>query len=207
MRVRGNGRRWSIRRPRGFSWRWRRRRFPTSSAPSSPPTRLGGRMARSGSGQAHGDPVQRVARVLREHLEEIAQLELLQIGKPIADARDEAGLRGAGVRVLRRRGESGLRARLSRWLAAGSISRSASRWAWWRRSFPWNFPFPIACWKVAPALAAGNCVILKPASMSPAHRVEARRTRARGGVAARRAAGAAGQQGIAPSATPWSRIR
>jgi betaine-aldehyde dehydrogenase len=32
---------------------------------------------------------------------------------------------------------------------------------------PWNFPFPIACWKVAPALAAGNAVVLKPASLSP----------------------------------------
>ena len=32
---------------------------------------------------------------------------------------------------------------------------------------PWNFPFPIACWKVAPALAAGNCVVLKPARQSP----------------------------------------
>ena len=32
---------------------------------------------------------------------------------------------------------------------------------------PWNFPFPIACWKSAPALAAGNCVVLKPASLSP----------------------------------------
>jgi len=32
---------------------------------------------------------------------------------------------------------------------------------------PWNFPFPIACWKVAPALAAGNTVVLKPASLSP----------------------------------------
>ena len=32
---------------------------------------------------------------------------------------------------------------------------------------PWNFPFPIACWKGAPALAAGNCVVLKPASLSP----------------------------------------
>ncbi len=31
---------------------------------------------------------------------------------------------------------------------------------------PWNFPFPIACWKVAPALAAGNTVLLKPASIS-----------------------------------------
>src|SRR5258708_28330530 len=32
---------------------------------------------------------------------------------------------------------------------------------------PWNFAFPIACWKAAPALAAGNCVVLKPASLSP----------------------------------------
>lgn len=32
---------------------------------------------------------------------------------------------------------------------------------------PWNFPFAIACWKVAPALAAGNCVLLKPAHQSP----------------------------------------
>src|SRR5258706_13104079 len=32
---------------------------------------------------------------------------------------------------------------------------------------PWNFPFPIACWKVAPALAAGNTAVLNPASQSP----------------------------------------
>ena len=32
---------------------------------------------------------------------------------------------------------------------------------------PWNFPFLIACWKVAPALAAGNPVVLKPASLTP----------------------------------------
>lgn len=32
---------------------------------------------------------------------------------------------------------------------------------------PWNFPFPIACWKAAPALAAGNCVVLEPGLLSP----------------------------------------
>jgi betaine-aldehyde dehydrogenase len=32
---------------------------------------------------------------------------------------------------------------------------------------PWNFPFPIACWKVSAALAAGNCAILKPAQSTP----------------------------------------
>jgi aldehyde dehydrogenase len=33
---------------------------------------------------------------------------------------------------------------------------------------PWNFPLLMACWKLAPALAAGNCVILKPAEQTPA---------------------------------------
>lgn len=108
----------------------------------------------------------RVARVLREHLEEIAQMELLHIGKPIADARDEAGL---GARVFE--------------YYAGAVSRVCGETIPVARGgfdftlrqpmgvvaaiVPWNFPFPIACWKAAPALAAGNCVILKPASMSP----------------------------------------
>ena len=32
---------------------------------------------------------------------------------------------------------------------------------------PWNFPMPIACWKLGPALAAGNTVVLKPAELTP----------------------------------------
>ena len=107
-----------------------------------------------------------VSRVLRENIEHIAQLERLQVGKPIADARDEAGL---GARVFE--------------YYAGGITRfygqtiPVSRGGFdftLRQSMgvvaaivPWNFPFPIACWKVAPALAAGNCVVLKPASISP----------------------------------------
>src|SRR5262245_57656162 len=107
-----------------------------------------------------------VARKLREDLEEIAQLEMLQIGKPISDARDEAGL---GARVFD--------------YYAGAISRFGGETLPVARGgidltlrqpmgvvaaiVPWNFPFPIACWKAAPALAAGNCVVLKPASLSP----------------------------------------
>lgn len=107
-----------------------------------------------------------VARKLREHVEEIAQLEMVQIGKPIADARDEAGL---GARVFE--------------YYAGAITKffgqtiPVSRGGFdftLRESMgvvaaivPWNFPFPIACWKAAPALAAGNCVVLKPATLSP----------------------------------------
>src|SRR2546429_4012748 len=107
-----------------------------------------------------------VARKLREHLEEIAQLETLHIGKPISDARDEASL---GARVFE--------------YYAGAVTKFCGQTIPVGRGgfdftlrqpmgvvaaiVPWNFPFPIACWKPAPALAAGNCVVLKPASLSP----------------------------------------
>ena len=107
-----------------------------------------------------------VARLLREHIEEIAQLETLHIGKPISDARDEAAL---GARVFE--------------YYAGAIGKFCGQTIPVARGgfdftlrqpmgivaciVPWNFPFPIACWKVAPALAAGNCVLLKPATISP----------------------------------------
>jgi len=107
-----------------------------------------------------------VARVLRENLEALAQMETLQIGKPISDSRDEVAL---GARVFE--------------FYAGAVTRlygqtipiSRGGFDYTLRQpmgviaaiVPWNFPFPIACWKAAPALAAGNCVVLKPASLSP----------------------------------------
>jgi len=107
-----------------------------------------------------------VARALRENLETLAQLEMMQIGKPISDARDEIGL---GARVFE--------------FYAGAITRlygqtipvAKGGFDFTLRQpmgviaaiVPWNFPFPIGCWKAAPALAAGNCVVLKPASLSP----------------------------------------
>lgn len=107
-----------------------------------------------------------VARVLRENLEELAQLETLNIGKPIGDARDEIWL---GARVFE--------------YYAGAVGKFFGQTIPVARGgfdftlrqpmgvvaciVPWNFPFPIASWKAAPALAAGNCVILKPASLSP----------------------------------------
>lgn len=107
-----------------------------------------------------------VARVLRQHVEEIAQMEMLQIGKPIGDARDEAAYGGrifeyyagaislfAGQTLPVGRGGFDFTLRQPLGVAACIV--------------PWNFPFPIACWKAAPALAAGNCVVLKPASIAP----------------------------------------
>ncbi|MFO1499702.1 MAG: aldehyde dehydrogenase family protein [Verrucomicrobiota bacterium] len=111
-------------------------------------------------------PSNAVARKLREHQEEIARLEMLQVGKPISDARDEAGL---GARVFE--------------YYAGAVTKFCGQTIPVGRGgfdftlrqpmgvaacvVPWNFPFPIACWKAAPALAAGNCVVIKPASLSP----------------------------------------
>src|SRR4030095_7594651 len=107
-----------------------------------------------------------VARLLRQNLGELAQLESRNIGKPIADARDEIGL---GARVFE--------------YYAGAVTKifgqtipvSRGGFDFTLRQpmgviaaiVPWNFPFPIACWKVSPALGASNTVVLKPASLSP----------------------------------------
>jgi betaine-aldehyde dehydrogenase len=107
-----------------------------------------------------------IARAIRANLEELAHLEMLNIGKPIADARDEISL---GARTFE--------------FYAGAISKFCGQTIPVARGgfdftlrqpmgvvaaiVPWNFPFPIACWKTAPALAAGNCVLLKPARLSP----------------------------------------
>jgi acyl-CoA reductase-like NAD-dependent aldehyde dehydrogenase len=107
-----------------------------------------------------------IARRIRENAERLAQLECRNIGKPISDARDEIQL---GARVFE--------------YYAGAITKFFGQTIPVGRGgfdftlrqpmgvvaaiVPWNFPFPIACWKVAPALAAGNCVVLKPASLSP----------------------------------------
>src|SRR6266567_3324870 len=107
-----------------------------------------------------------VAQAIRQRAEQLAQLECRNIGKPISDARDEVLL---GARVFE--------------YYAGAISKFYGHTIPVARGgfdftlrqpmgvvaaiVPWNFPFPIACWKAAPALAAGNCVVLKPASLSP----------------------------------------
>src|SRR5207244_7505929 len=94
------------------------------------------------------------------------RMETRNIGKPITDARDEVAL---GARVFE--------------FYAGAVTRLYGQTIPVARGgfdftlrepmgvvaaiVPWNFPFPIACWKAAPALAAGNCVVLKPASLSP----------------------------------------
>ena len=75
--------------------------------------------------------------------------------------------RASAEEAKRLRGETCCRSTARRAAPASSASRSACRAAWWSPSRPFNFPLNLVCHKVGPALAAGNAVILKPASDTP----------------------------------------
>jgi acyl-CoA reductase-like NAD-dependent aldehyde dehydrogenase len=106
-----------------------------------------------------------LADTLGDHLEELAVLEARNAGKAIGDARGEMGMvvdtfryyAGAPERLL------------------GDTIPVAGGQAFTVREpvgvvgliTPWNFPLTIASWKLAPALAAGNTVVLKPAELTP----------------------------------------
>ena len=111
------------------------------------------------SGSERGKYLYRIARIMQEKARELAVAETLNNGKPIketrdfdvptaiswffyyagwADKLDHAGL-GANPQPLG---------------VAGQI-------------IPWNFPLMMLAWKIAPALAAGNTVVLKPAETTP----------------------------------------
>ena len=125
----------------------------------------------------------KVATLIREHAEHLAQLETRNSGKPIGDARWEinAGARcfeyyaGAVSALL---GETiptsgeGLDYTLK--VPVGVVAAIV----------PWNFPFLMACWKVAPALVTGNAVVLKPASLTPLTALELGRLALEAGVPA-----------------------
>jgi gamma-glutamyl-gamma-aminobutyraldehyde dehydrogenase/4-guanidinobutyraldehyde dehydrogenase/NAD-dependent aldehyde dehydrogenase len=109
----------------------------------------------------------RFAELIDEHLEELALLETIDMGKPIANARG-SDVPGA-ARCIRYYGEAldkiydeiAPTARtdlvLLRREPVGVVGAIV----------PWNFPLLMASWKLGPALAAGNSVILKPAEQSP----------------------------------------
>ena len=97
--------------------------------------------------------------------EELAQLEARNAGKPIADARGEMDMVIATFRYYAGAPER----------PGGETIPVAGGQAFTVREplgvvgliVPWNFPLVIAAWKLAPALAAGNTVVLKPAELTP----------------------------------------
>ena len=114
---------------------------------------------------ARAERLRALADGLEAHLEELAVLEARNAGKVIGDARGEMGMvvdtfryyAGAPERLL------------------GDTIPVAGGQAFTVREpvgvvgliTPWNFPLTIAAWKLGPALAAGNTVVLKPAELTP----------------------------------------
>ena len=109
--------------------------------------------------------LRRLASLVEEHAEELARIESQNVGKPISGARGEIGMVAevfhfyAGA-VDKHHGET--------IPVAGGVDMT------FREPLgvvglivPWNFPLNIASWKLGPALACGNTVVLKPAELTP----------------------------------------
>jgi acyl-CoA reductase-like NAD-dependent aldehyde dehydrogenase len=120
----------------------------------------------SWSASKRGRTLQKLSGLVKKNLEELAQLESRNVGKPITSARGEvlgaalvfeyyAGaankIFGQTIPVSRPGLDFTLREPIG---VVGLI-------------VPWNFPINMASWKLAPALAAGNTCVLKPASYTP----------------------------------------
>jgi acyl-CoA reductase-like NAD-dependent aldehyde dehydrogenase len=112
-----------------------------------------------------GRLLRRLATLVEDHSEELARIESQNVGKPISGARGEIGMVAdvfhfyAGA-VDKRYGET--------IPVAGGIDMT------FREPLgvvglivPWNFPLNISSWKLGPALACGNTVVLKPAELTP----------------------------------------
>jgi acyl-CoA reductase-like NAD-dependent aldehyde dehydrogenase len=112
-----------------------------------------------------GRMLRRLATLVEEHGEELARIESQNVGKPISGARAEVGMVAdvfhfyAGA-VDKHHGET--------IPVAGGVDMT------FREPLgvvgvivPWNFPLNIASWKLGPALACGNTVVLKPAELTP----------------------------------------
>ncbi|MET9455920.1 aldehyde dehydrogenase family protein [Streptomyces canus] len=109
--------------------------------------------------------LRRFADVVDQHVEELARLEVREAGHLLGNARWEAGnvrdllaYSAGGVERLNGRQipvPGGLDVTILEPLGVVGVIA------------PWNFPMPIAAWGTAPALAAGNAVVLKPAETTP----------------------------------------
>ncbi len=115
----------------------------------------------------------RLADALQDHAGDLAMLEARNAGKPISDARGEMQMVVDTFRYYAGAPER---------LLGDTIPVSGGIDMTFREPLgvvglivPWNFPLVIASWKVAPALAAGNSIVLKPAELTPLTALELER--------------------------------
>ena len=107
-----------------------------------------------------------VAELIRERLEEFAQLEVADAGHTIDDARWEAGAMADVFEYYAGAANKHMGSVVpTQDTGLGVVMRVPVGVC--GLIVPWNFPMLIATWKLAPALAAGNPVVLKPASLTP----------------------------------------
>jgi acyl-CoA reductase-like NAD-dependent aldehyde dehydrogenase len=109
--------------------------------------------------------LRRFAQEVQAHAEELALLETRNVGKPIADSRGEVGMVADVLHFYAGSVENHRGATIP---VAGGLDFT------WPEPLgvvaaivPWNFPLAIASWKIGPALACGNTVVLKPAELTP----------------------------------------
>jgi acyl-CoA reductase-like NAD-dependent aldehyde dehydrogenase len=109
--------------------------------------------------------LRRLATLVEEHGEELARLESRNVGKPIAGARGEIGMVAQVFHYYAGAVDKHLGETIP---VAGGVDLT------FREPLgvvglivPWNFPLNIASWKLGPALACGNTVVLKPAELTP----------------------------------------
>jgi acyl-CoA reductase-like NAD-dependent aldehyde dehydrogenase len=114
--------------------------------------------------------LRRIGDAIESRLEELARLETRNVGKPISDSRGEVGMVAATFHYMAGAPER---------LMGDTIPVAGGVDFTFREPLgvvglitPWNFPLPIASWKVAPALAAGNTIVLKPAELTPLTAIE-----------------------------------
>ncbi len=124
--------------------------------------------------------LRRLAAALEAEQENLAQLESRDTGKPINDARGEMGMVADTFHYY-----AGMPERM----LGDTIPVSGGVDVTFREPLgvvglivPWNFPLTIASWKMAPALAAGNTVVLKPAELTPLTALEFERIALEAGI-------------------------
>ena len=111
------------------------------------------------SGKERGKYIYRIARIMQERARELAVIETLDAGKVIRESRD--------VDVPLACNHFFYYAGWADKLEYAFPNRKAESLGVAGQIIPWNFPILMAAWKIAPALAAGNTVVLKPAETTP----------------------------------------
>ncbi len=111
------------------------------------------------SGKERGKYIFRIARLIQERAREFAVIESLDGGKPIRESRD--------IDIPLAANHFFYYAGWADKLAYAFPNREVKPIGVVGQIIPWNFPLLMAAWKLAPALAAGNTIVLKPAETTP----------------------------------------